>query len=157
MDILLILGGGLFAFAAIILLVKMTLQNNSQPASAPVAAAHSLADLSDGRPIVHAPAGATEISWLNQAGDIPVVVMFTADWCSYCQDLQPILEQSARQAEFEFLLVLVDIDDCPALARKYNVRTIPLVRAFVSGQEVNRFAGSADTARVNGFIANLPH
>jgi thiol-disulfide isomerase/thioredoxin len=156
-DLMLIGAGGLFMFLAIVLIVIMVTGNGGPMTTETVPQAGSLAELSGGKRVVHAPKGAVRISWLDEAGDIPVMVMFTADWCGYCRDLKPVLENSTYNAGYELLLVEVDVDECPALAAQYNVRGIPAVRAFVNGREVDRFTGSASGAEVANFIAELPH
>jgi thioredoxin-like negative regulator of GroEL len=156
-DLLLIGAGGLFMFVAIVLIVVMVTGAASPTTTEAIQQAASLAELSGGKRVVHAPKGAVQISWLEQAGDIPVMVMFTADWCGYCRDLKPLLENSTYNAGYELLLVEVDVDECPALAAQYNVRGIPAVRAFVRGREVDRFTGGASGAEVADFVAGLPH
>jgi thioredoxin 1 len=157
LDLLLIGAGGLFMFIAIGLIMIMFNGGSAPYAPDNAPAAASLADLSGGKRIVQAPQGAVEISWLKQAGDIPVMVLFTADWCSYCRDLQPVLQDMTQTAGYELLLVEVDIDACPALAERYNIRGVPVVRAYVHGREIDRFTGSASSAEVADFIAGLPH
>ena len=54
------------------------------------------------------------------------------------------------------LLVIVDIDDCPALKSKYHASSVPTVVAFVNGREVDRFVGEYNQAYVQQFLAELP-
>lgn len=54
------------------------------------------------------------------------------------------------------LLVIVDIDDCPAIKSKYRAGSVPTVVAFVDGREVDRFVGEYGQEYVHQFLENLP-
>ena len=51
----------------------------------------------------------TEIK--SNAGDLPIIMDFTATWCPPCQMIKPIYEQLAQQYEGKAILVKVDVDD----------------------------------------------
>ncbi|MCP5095791.1 MAG: thioredoxin family protein, partial [Chloroflexi bacterium] len=60
------------------------------------------------------------------------------------------------QAAGDFLLVEVDIDDCPDLADKYHANSVPTVVAFVNGVQQDLFVGAHSQSYVRQFIAELP-
>lgn len=92
------------------------------------------------------------VAFSNQ---IPVIVDFWAEWCHPCKTLTPILEKLAEEAQGAFRLAKVDVDDNPNLALRYNVRSIPNVKAFRDGQVVSEFLGLQPEPRVKEFIQNL--
>jgi putative thioredoxin len=92
------------------------------------------------------------IAYSNQ---IPVIVDFWAEWCRPCKTLTPILEKLAEDAQGTFRLAKVDVDDSPNLALRFNVRSIPNVKAFRDGQVVSEFLGLQPEPRVKEFIRNL--
>jgi putative thioredoxin len=92
------------------------------------------------------------IAYSNQ---IPVIVDFWAEWCVPCKTLTPVLEKLTEDAHGAFRLAKLDVDDNPNLALRYNVRSIPNVKAFRDGQVVSEFLGLQPEPRVKEFIRNL--
>jgi putative thioredoxin len=92
------------------------------------------------------------IAYSNQ---VPVIVDFWAEWCRPCKSLTPILEKYAIEAQGKFRLAKVNVDDSPNLALRYDVRSIPNVKAFRDGQVISEFLGLQPEPRVKEFIRNL--
>jgi len=66
--------------------------------------------------------------------DIPVLVDFWADWCGPCRMIGPILDQLAYEFDGKAIIVKINVDEQPELARKYDVMTIPTVITFKNGE-----------------------
>jgi putative thioredoxin len=81
-----------------------------------------------------------------------VIVDFWAPWCGPCKTLTPLLERLADQYEGKFLLARVDSDENPDLAKKYQVRGIPNLKAIDCGEIINEFSGAAPEAQLRQFI-----
>jgi len=99
----------------------------------------------------------TEKTWeqevIRRSGEGPVVVDFWADWCQPCKTLTPVLEAAA--GEKGVTLVKVDVDANKALAREYDVRGIPAVKAFKNGRVVAEFVGAKSRAAVDVWLEEV--
>lgn len=73
--------------------------------------------------------------------DKPVLVDFWAEWCPPCRAQLPILEQLAAEVGEEALIAKVDVDAEHALAHMFDVRSIPTLLVFKSGQIAKRYTG----------------
>ncbi len=67
-----------------------------------------------------------------------VIVEFGASWCQPCKAMIPILEKVAAKG---MPVLLVDIDDSTAIAKRFNIRGAPTFIAFWSGKEIGRVSG----------------
>lgn len=86
---------------------------------------------------------------------VPVVVDFWAPWCAPCRVLGPILEKLAAEYGGRFRLAKVNSDESAELAREFNVRSIPDVRAFRGGQQVDQFLGALPERQLRAFLERI--
>ena len=75
--------------------------------------------------------------------ETPVLVDFWADWCVPCHMVSPVVEEIGQEKGSATLTVLkLNIDDNPAVTRKYGVMSIPTLLLFKKGEEVARVVGA---------------
>ena len=73
--------------------------------------------------------------------EVPVLVDFSASWCSPCKMLTPIVEGLATDLVGNAKICKVDIDEAPLSAQKMGVRGVPTVIAFKSGEKTGSIVG----------------
>ena len=71
----------------------------------------------------------------------PVLVDFWAPWCGPCKMQTPILEKVAAKVGVKAVIAKVNVDENPALAAQFGVRSIPTLILFKNGQKVRDFIG----------------
>ena len=82
----------------------------------------------------------------------PVLVDFSAVWCSPCKMLDPIVEQLAQEWNGKVKVVKLDVDYNPNIAMEYQVMGVPTLMLFVSGEPLERMTGFQPKDRITNRI-----
>lgn len=70
--------------------------------------------------------------------DKPVILKFSADWCSPCKRLAPIVREAALECRNEVIVIEVNIDHAPAVRQMFAVDAVPTLIYFKNGIQVDR-------------------
>ena len=92
----------------------------------------------------------TEIT--STAGDIPIIIDFTAKWCPPCQMIKPIYEQLAQDNHTKMIFVKVDVDDQASIAEEFGIEAMPTFIVLKGGSPAETMRG-ADKAGLEAMIA----
>ena len=76
-----------------------------------------------------------------------VLVDFWAPWCPPCRRQGPIVDEVGEKAKAYGKVIKLNVDDAPAVASKFGIRSIPTLIIFKDGEIQKQFQGltKADT------------
>lgn len=87
---------------------------------------------------------------INQ--DKPVLLDFYADWCGPCQVLLPVVEKLAAKYEGDVIIKKVNVDQNPALAQQFKVRSIPALFIIKDKEIQERLVGLQSEHRLDKLL-----
>jgi thioredoxin 1 len=81
-----------------------------------------------------------------------VLVDLWAEWCPPCRKMGPVIDELARVAEGRVTVGKLDVDQHPAIADRYGVRSIPTLLLFREGKLVDRRVGAMPLGELQAFL-----
>jgi thioredoxin 2 len=93
-------------------------------------------------------ATAEDFDELVRDAKVPVLVDYWADWCGPCRMVAPELEKLAAQREGRLVVAKVDTEVLPAVAGRFQIRSIPTMILFREGREAKRLSGAMPAAAI---------
>lgn len=87
-------------------------------------------------------------------GDKTVVVDYWAPWCTYCRRIGPALDRIADSRK-DVLIVKVNIDEEPELARQERIEVIPTLVAYRNGYDLGSIVAPESKARIEEFLQEV--
>lgn len=87
-----------------------------------------------------------EINQLNFDDEVintpkTVVVDFYANWCMPCKEMAKTVEEIANRTDDNVKVTRINIDENQDLASQYEIMSIPTIKIFKNGIEMDSFVG----------------
>jgi thioredoxin 1 len=82
----------------------------------------------------------------------PVVVDFWAEWCGPCRMIGPSLEDISNELAGKVKVVKLNVDENPATADKFGVRSIPTLMIFKDGKLAAQKVGALSKGDLSRWI-----
>ncbi len=92
----------------------------------------------------HQPLTVTDASFerdVLQARGLPVLLDCWAPWCGPCRMVAPILDQLAAEANGQYLIAKLNVDENKQTAAQFRIQSIPTMLVFKNGALIERFVG----------------
>jgi thioredoxin 1 len=83
----------------------------------------------------------------------PVVVDFWAEWCGPCKMIGPSLEEISTEMAGKVKIVKMNVDENPATAAKFGIRSIPTLMMFKDGTLASQKVGASPKSELSKWIA----
>ena len=79
---------------------------------------------------------------------LPVLLDAWAPWCAPCRMIAPVVEELARELAGRVRVAKLDVDQNPATAARFGLRSIPTLLVLRDGREVDRLVGVQPKAEI---------
>jgi thioredoxin 1 len=81
-----------------------------------------------------------------------VFIDFFAEWCMPCLIMAPVIEELGERFEKKMKFGKVNVGDNEALAKKFNVSSIPNFILFKDGKPIEQFVGAMSSEELENRI-----
>ena len=85
--------------------------------------------------------------------ELPVLVDFWATWCGPCRMLAPTIAKIAEEQAGKVKVCKLDVDECPAIAARYGISSIPTLMVFVNGEVKAASVGVRAKSQIEAMFA----
>ncbi len=89
------------------------------------------------------------------ASPLPCVILFTAGWCTYCDEMVPAMEALSESFEGRVKFCLVNVDEQRGLRIKFAVASLPYVVYVHDGMKTPLFDAITNERRLEERINHM--
>ena len=93
---------------------------------------------------MRSPLDVTDANWQAEVIDssTPVLVDFWAPWCGPCKMMGPSVDQLAGEFDGKLKVVKLNTQDCPDVAARYGIMSIPTFLVLKNGEVYHTISGA---------------
>jgi len=90
-----------------------------------------------------APVAVTDATFAAEVerSPLPVLVDAWAAWCGPCRMIAPVIDELASELAGRVKVAKLNVDENPAMASRFGLRSIPTLLVIKGGREVDRLIG----------------
>ena len=85
----------------------------------------------------------------------PTLVDFWAEWCGPCKQLTPTIDALAEEFKGKAKIGKVNVDNNPAIASGYGIRSIPSLLFFKNGKVQQQIVGTNPKEEIAKILDSL--
>ncbi len=86
------------------------------------------------------------------SGDQLVLVDFFATWCQPCKMMHPVLEEVKSVLSDKIRIIKIDVDKYGSTAAEFQIRSVPTLMLFKSGNVLWKQSGAMPKAELLGVL-----
>jgi thioredoxin 1 len=86
------------------------------------------------------------------SSSVPVLVDCWAEWCIPCRIIAPVVEEFAEGNLFQVQVARLNVDQNPAVMKRYRIRSIPTLLVFKGGRLVGSRVGALGGHKLLSFV-----
>ena len=101
-------------------------------------------------PVQTAPVTVTDATFSEEIerSPLPLLLDMWAAWCGPCRMVAPVIDELAKEMAGRVRVAKLNVDENPATAARFDVRSIPTLLVLKGGQEVDRIVGVQPKAEI---------
>jgi thioredoxin 2 len=96
------------------------------------------------------PLTATDATFAREieGSPLPVLLDAWAPWCGPCRSIAPVIEELAAEWAGRVRVAKLNVDENPATAARFELRSIPTLLLLRNGKEVDRIVGAGPKSEI---------